>query len=481
MKIIKNYIYNLTYQILAIIVPIIITPYISRILGVEGVGKYSVSYGITNYFVLFGMLGIAMYGSREIAYVRNDEDALYRTFWEINFLKFITMGLSLVLFLLFLTCFVDTELKILYYMQFLILSASFFDITWYFIGIENFKKIAIRNIVIKIVGVMLIFVFVNDCDDLFLYAGILSTTLLIGQILLWFDIFFKVKFIMPTINGIKKHFYQTAHLWIPTIAVNVYTSLDKVMLGYLTDNVQAGLYESSQKIVKIATTINTSLAIVTLPSVSNAYINKDKIKFNKLITNSFAMVTFIAFPLAAGIIAIRFSFVPWFFGKGYEDVVSLLAISSYLVVTLSWSSIFGKQILISCGEEKKYTFAVTSGAIINIILNVIFIKHFKAKGAIYSSVIAEYVGMLIMVFYSRKHIPVSSLFRIVPKYLLSSIVMFVPVFYFGQILRKNFVTTIFQVLLGCCLYVAIMIVTRDSIYIYGRKILCQLFIKTKKS
>ena len=99
--VIRNYLYNLMYQIITIILPIITTPYVSRILGADGIGKYSLTSTYAQYFVLFGMIGLGMYCSREIAYVRDDKYKLSKIFWELNFLRFITMGTSVIIYILF--------------------------------------------------------------------------------------------------------------------------------------------------------------------------------------------------------------------------------------------------------------------------------------------------------------------------------------------------------------------------------------------
>lgn len=461
MKIIKNYVYNLTYQLLAILLPIITTPYISRVLEADGVGKYSVSAAVANYFVLFGMLGISTYGSRQIAYVRDDKEMLQQTFWEINILRFITMGISITAYSIYLFFFVSNQDKLIYLVLLFSLIASLFEISWFFSGIEDFKKTTTRNIVVKLISVILIITLVRKKSDLWLYALIIALSTLMGQIILWKDIIGKIRFVRPSCNNVKIHFKQTMRLWLPTLSINVYTSLDKVMLGYFASESQAGLYENSQKIVKIITTITTSLATVTVPTVSNIFKNRDKDQFTNIINKSFSVVSFIAIPMSFGIMAIRDSFVPWFFGRGYEDISKLLLISSWLVITLSWSSIFGRQILLSCGKEHYYTISVTIGAILNIILNSILIIRIQATGALLASTIAEYTGMFIMMYFSNKLIDVKKLFKHIYKYFLSSIIMYFIVFHTGAKISWPIMATAIQVAVGLFIYAGLMIINRD--------------------
>lgn len=462
MNILLNYLYNLSYQLLVIVLPIVTTPYISRVLQVDGVGQYSVSAAIVNYFVLFGMLGISTYGNRQIAYVRDDEAEMSKTFWEINILKISTMSVSIVVYIIFVFLRVDHNARTLYLLQIFTLLASLIDISWFFHGIEAFKKTATRNIVVKIFSVICIFAFVKEKSDIWKYALIISLSTFTGQCLLWKDIPKLVLKIRPDVKKLKVHLRRTLLLWAPALAIQVYSSLDKVMLGYLTNNVEAGLYENSQKLVKIAATITTALSTVTLPRISNYYKNNNLSGFKMIVDQSFRMTSFVSVPLAFGILAIRESIVPWFFGPGYERISELLIISAWLIITLSWSSIFGAQILVGCNHEKQYTIAVTIGAGINVLLNSILIRTYGSAGAIVASVAAEYSGMLLMLFFVRKMIDVGSLFSCIPKYLLASLIMYIPTFALGRYFEGDITTTLIQIAVGVMIYISSMTIVKDK-------------------
>lgn len=462
MKLLKNYLYNLSYQILAIIIPIVTLPYISRVLEVDGIGKYSFSLAIVNYFILMGMVGISTYGSRQIAYVRENKKKLEETFWAINIIKFFTMGLSILLYLLYTIFLVSSSDKLLYLLQGLTLIGSLFDITWFFIGIEDFKKTALRNSIVKIIGVMLIFTFVRSKEDLWLYALILSSSMLVGQLVLWKDIGTNIKYKGVSKSELIYHFKGTMHLWLPTISINVYTSFDTILLGYFTNDIQVGLYENSQKIVKVITTITTTVATVSIPKVSNLYIKKDNEQLNDLLLRSFAIVSLLAIPMTFGIISISNSLVPWFYGDGFETISFLLKLSAWLIITLSWSSLFGRQILVSFGRENKFSVAVTVGAISNLILNFIFIPRFGASGAIIASVFSEFLGMFIMMYYASSLINLKKAFSYIPKYFACSLVMSLMVYQLGEYLGYSIFTTIIQGFTGVSVYIVLIIILKDE-------------------
>ena len=252
--IIKNYLYNLMYQVVTILLPIITIPYISRILGAEGLGQYALTNAYAQYFILFGMIGLSMYCSREIAYVRDDKERFSKTFWELNFLRFITMGISIMLYIIVFMFLLKSNNKVLNIIQGITLLSSLVDISWLFIGLENFKKVAIRNTIVKLVGVSLVFIFVKQSSQVWLYTLILVTTQFVGQIIMWFDIPKEIKFILPKRKNLITHLRFSVKLFIPQIAINIYTMLDKVMLGWLSNEAQVGMYDNSQRIIKILIT-----------------------------------------------------------------------------------------------------------------------------------------------------------------------------------------------------------------------------------
>ena len=386
--IVKNYLYNLMYQILTILLPIITIPYISRVLGAEGLGKYSLTSTYAQYFILFGMLGLSVYSSREVAYVREDKSKLSKIFWELNFLRFITMGITIFIYTLFCIYIVNKDNKIISIIQGLVLLSSLFDISWLFIGIENFKKIAIRNSVLKLLGVCLVFIFVKNESQVWLYALILGGTQCIGQIVMWFNLPKEIKFFIPNKNALIKHLSFSIKLFIPQIAITVYTMLDKVMLGNLVNEVEVGMYDNAQKIIRIALTIVTTLATVTAPKVANLYKNKQMNELSQTIYKSISFVSFLVFPMTFGLIGVCKTFIPWFYGPGFDRIDQIFYFGVWLMIPVSWASILGVQVLISIKQEKKYTIAVTSGAIINLIFNIILIKKLGGVGATISSVIA---------------------------------------------------------------------------------------------
>ena len=369
----KNYIYNLIYQILVLILPLITTPYLSRVLGSEGIGIYSYTISIVTYFVLFGSLGIAMYGQREIAYIREDKEKTTYTFWEIMLLRIITMTVSLVVF--YITFVNGKQYQIYYKILTIELLANIVDISWFFQGQEEFKKTISRNVIVKIISIVCIFIFVKTKENLYIYILIYVLSNLVGNLTLWIYIpkyIQKIKF--KKLNLIK-HLRPTISLFVPQIAMQIYTVLDKTMIGnILGDMNQVGNYEQSQKIIRIALTIVTALGTVVSPRIANTMANNKKEEVNRYIERSFKVVWMIGIPIMLGIMAISNTVVPWFLGEEYEQSIILLRIGALLIMAVGLNNVSGIQYLIPAKKQSLYTKSVAIGAVFNFLFNLVLIN-----------------------------------------------------------------------------------------------------------
>ena len=313
----KNYLYNLFYQILVIVMPLITTPYLSRVLGAEAIGIYSYTLSIATYFILFGTLGISLYGQREIAYVQEDDKKRSITFWEILFLKIITMTISI--FIFWVTYGMYGQYKIYYRILVIELISQCIDISWFFQGIEEFKKTVIRNSIVKLIFAICIFMFVKSPNDLIKYIVIIAGANLFGNMSLWMYIPKYIQKVAIKDLHVFKHLKPTILLFIPQIAVQIYTVLDRTMLGIIIeDKSEVGFYEQAQKVVKLLLTLITSLGTVMVPRMASTFAKGDKEQLKKYMYSSFSFVFFLAFPIMAGLILISGEFVPIFFGQVYE-------------------------------------------------------------------------------------------------------------------------------------------------------------------
>lgn len=466
-----NYVYNLLYQLTAVLLPLITMPYVARVLGVQGVGINALTNANTQYFILIGSLGISIYATKKIAIVRDDKRKLKTAFIEIFILQCVGCLISYGIFMLLLV--VNNKYALYYSLQGLFILASAIDISWYFLGIEEFKKASIRSFFVKVTSVILIFIFVNDAGDLGKYIFINSFTMLIGQFVMWLYVdksILKVKH-YGKIN-VLRHLRPALIMFIPQIASQVYTVLDKTMLGIFATTVEVGYYDQSQKIIRLLLTIVTSLGTVMLPRIANLHGKGEREEIQKYLIKAFCIISFLALPITFGIMSISDKFIPMYFGNEYLPVVPLTNFSAWMVLIIGFGNVFGTQYLLAVGKTKEYTFSVVLGAIINFSFNLLLIPSLLAKGAVVATLCAELSIAAIQFYFAR------SIFNIkwikqTYKYWIAAIIMYVAVRQFGSFDIKRSISVLIQIAVGGITYIGILFVIKD-------KMLLEAFSVVKK-
>ena len=464
-SIIKNYLYNLIYQLLVLVLPFITVPYVSRVLGAEGIGVYAYTISITLYFITFGSLGIALYGQRETAIVRDNKKEYSKLFYEVNILRLITISISMLLFFL---AFVLRNSSYSLYFGILLLEilANIFDISWFFQGLEEFKKTVVRNIVVKLLSIISIFLFVKTVNDVWVYVLIYALSVLIGNVSLWFYLpKYLTKVEKQELNLIK-HLKPTLALFIPQIAVQVYTLLDKTMIGTIIDGKsEVGYYDQAQKIIKLLLTIITSMGTVMMPRIAYTYSQGDKDKIDDYINNSLRLVFMLALPMMVGICLISDIFVPIFFGEGYEVVSLLMKVISPIILFIGLSNVMGTQYLLPIKRTKEFTLSVVAGATTNFVLNMLLIPKHGALGASIGTIAAELVVTLVQFIFVRNDINVGKAFSKSKTYIIASLLMFVAGIGINYLLGNRMITMIIQLIVCALIYGTTLLIMKDELLI----------------
>lgn len=491
----KNYIYNMLYQIFTMIVPIITTPYISQILLPEGVGKYSYTYSIVSFFILFAQLGFGYYAQREIAKYQGNKYRQTVLFYEIMIVKGISVSLSLIVYIIMCISGTFGEYIELMWWWILLILAQEADISFLFQGNEDFIKVVFRNLFIKILGIVMIFVLIKSPKDVWIYILSVSLSNFLGAISTWIYLpNFLCKVDRNDIHPMQ-HVKPAVQLFIPTIASVIYSYLDKILIGVLIDgtyvdsdgiikkysDLENGFYEQSEKIVKVGMSIITALGAVMLPRNSKEFAtgNKEKLKSNIYTAISFTFI--IGCPLMLGLISIAPNLIPWFLGNGYEKCILYMRLFCPLVILIGLDNVFGIQYLLTTDRDKKYTIAIVTGTIVNIILNILLIPYYEGKGAILASVLAESIIVGIMYFFIRKELSVKTIFLNIKNYLISSIFMFAVLIIVQKKLIPSIINTIILIVLGASIYSIILILLKDKLLMnFINNLLSRIKLKNMK-
>ncbi|MFI3284689.1 MAG: polysaccharide biosynthesis C-terminal domain-containing protein [Erysipelotrichaceae bacterium] len=461
-KLLSNYLYNILYQLVKVALPVIIVPYTMGHLGAETLGISDFAGNIANWFILFGVLGINIYGNREIARVRDNKEDLSRTFFEILTMRIFTVSIACILYIAYVSVFVTTN-QIIYYLYIITIVATAFEIIWFYYGVEDFKSAAIRNLIVKMIGVTFIIIFVKEPSDLWKMVLINGLSEVFGLLIMFVQLPRYIHFVRVNfITSFKKHVGASFTLFVPTIAISVYTLLDQTMLGFLTnDTANVALYKASQAFVKMFLYFITSIGAVMLPRISNVYHKEGGQESAQRyigVTNKLALL--LGVPMMVGMIAVVPYFIPWYL-PDQPEIALLIQIASPIVLFIALSNVYGSQYMIPTGKNKMYTKTVLFGAGVNFCINLVLIPSLGAIGASIGSVIAEFCVTASQYLLIRKEIKIGWNFNVC-KYFISAGLMYVVVVFIGETIGVNLLSNLVQVGCGFCVYAITLVVIKEE-------------------
>lgn len=477
-----NYIYNLSFQVLNVILPLITAPYISRVLGASNLGVYSYADSLTGFFLLFATLGILQYGSREIARNRDDSQKTSIVFWELVILKLITSIISLMAFIGYLLL-CESKYMLIYTLLSINFISNALEIGWFYNGLENFKASSLRNSFVKLLGILMVFVFVKDESDLSLYVLCIVVPTLAGNVLLWIEL--KKHMILTPLSSLHplRHLKNVLVFFIPAVSAQIYHTVDKLMLQWvLRDNYQNGIYSQGYKIIVVILAVLTSYNAVMFSRMSNLYANKDISSINSYFKKSVSFIEMLGLSMCMGLFSIAPRFVPVFFGDGYDDVILLLRVLSPVILLTGLSNMIANQCLIPAGLQSKTNMATVTGALINIVFNAFLIPSFGAVGASIATVISELAVLFIVCIYAKDII--SILLKQSWNYILGSLILGLTVCAVDSVLAHSSNILIEVVYLGILIitgivvYFGFLLVRKDSL-VWSYAIVLALKLKQK--
>lgn len=459
-KLKKNLGYQTVYQLLNTCIPLITSPYLARKLGAEKQGVFSFTLSNVNYFTLLAMLGIVNYGTRTIALCLGDKKRISYEFWSLYSMQLIASIISVVAYGIYIL-FICSDNIIIAAIQGCYLLGAIVDINWLFFGIEKFKTTVTRSIFIRISTVVLILLFVNDSNDLWVYTLIMAGGTLISNIILW-------RFLPQEVDlsqvreirakDIKKHIKPNIVLFIPLLAMSVFHIMDKTMLGLLSTYEQGGYYYNADKIINIPIGILTGVGTVMLPRMT-ALLDDNKMKeASSLFSISVECIVALSSALAFGIACVSKEFTPFFFGKGFEPCIILIIVLSPVLIIKGLSQTSRMQFLIPSHNEKIFIQSVFLGAFVNFLLNIPLIHRYGALGAVIGTLAAELTTCAWQ--YIKMNAFINSLTTILKSsiYIVFGIIMFVSVRLSSSLLPSNLLGLMLEIVLGATVYLVLCVI-----------------------
>ena len=400
----KNALYNVAYRVFSVFLPLVTAPYLSRVVGTEGVGLYSYAWNISHVFVLIGMLGLESYGVRSIARVRDDAAALHRTFSEIWRMQLMVASAVLAVWLGYVFLIAGDEKTIALHLTMMSVSCLV-NLDWCMMGLDLFKPIALKNTAVKLLAAAAVFAFVRGPQDLWIYAFAWSLATLVGCISCWSSLRGKIRLVSVTAKAALAHLNPCAVLFVSVLAISIFRSMDKVMVGGLSTMEQNGYYENAEKIIFCLSGFITAIGTVMLPKVSAMFKRGETDRVRTHLDASMQLVMCMVCALSFGVAAVAVDFAPLFFGEDFAYSGTLMIPLAFTLIGMGFANVVRTQWILPQGKDHIFVTSVVAGAVINLILNTLLIPPFGAAGAIVGTLAAEFTLPAVHWLFLRRELP----------------------------------------------------------------------------
>lgn len=464
-----NYIFHLSYQILTIILPIITAPYISRVLKPEGVGQYNYATTCGLVYIMVAALGTGVYGVREISYIREDREALSRLFWEIMLIRL--LGTLMIIPVYAVQMWLQPEYRMIMMVVGVQVFSAVFDISWFFQGLEDFKKTVARSMAVRIISVILIFLVVKRPEHVIRYTWINSLGVAAGNLALWFYLPGILKKISLRELQFWKHFFPSCMLLIPTLSSCIYTFCNKIILGLMTDDAQVGYFSQPYSIITLLMTLITALSTVLVPNIAHLIAENRMEEVGTLVRKSLRYVMFLGAPMMIGLICVSRVFVIWFFGADYEASIPIMRMMALLPVVVGTASITGVAVLVPLKKQNLYTASILAASALSLLLDVLLIPVYRANGATIALVVAETTVTVIQMYFVLRILKISlrELWRDVRNYWLAAVTMVPFICWIPGKAGNGVKSLVLITICGSVIYAAVLLLLRDEYirYILG--------------
>lgn len=461
-----NVILNFINTITGIIFPVITFPYASRILLPEGIGAVNFLSSIVNYIVLFTSLGIPLYAVREIAKYRDNIDLRNKITVEIILLSIILciLGYIAVWILAGFVPRISAESSLFYILSLTIIFTSI-GVNWFYQGIEDFKFITIRAIIIRTLAALSLFIFVKDRNDLLIYGAITVGSTVGNNLINFLHLRKYIQFAQIKWREleISKHLRPAIHIFVLNLIISIYVNLNSVMLGFMQGDESVGLYTAGNKIAHIILSVVTSLGVVMIPRCSNLVETGNMQEFGSVINKAFRLVVCMAFPSTIGLILLADPIIRIFCGVSFINAIPVVYWTAPIIIFIGLTNIIGMQILYPQNKENIVIWSTIGGALFNLILNIILIPIYSAVGAAIATFIAELVVLIIQLILGYKYLPFKLGDIQLKHYISATIIMTLMVISIICTFDDMWTQTILSIVVGGGIYIGYLIYKRDDI------------------
>ena len=448
----KNVAYNVAYRIFSLLLPVAVSPYLSRVVGTDGIGMYSEAWTVSELFCLVGLLGLADYGVRTIAQVRDDREKLDRTFSGIWQMQLLVASVALLFWLGYVFLVAGREKYIALHLTMMSVSClCSFD--WCLMGLDEFKPVALRNTVVKLVAAASVFIFIKNIDDLWIYGFAWSLATLLGNLSCALTLKGKVSYHRVSMKETLKHLRPCAVLFISVAAVSIFRKMDKVMVYNIAGEEQNGLYENAEKIIYCLSGFISAIGTVMMAKVSHM---QEKGETEKIARNiDWSMNSAMAF----GVAAVADRFAPLFFGEEFRYSGVLMAPLGFTLIMIGFANVIRTQVVLPQKRDHIFVKSVCAGAVVNLIVNGCLIPSMGSMGAVIGTLVAEMTVPVVQFIILRKELPYKRFIGYVGIYAVMGGIMLVCVRLIGRAFpAESWLNLGIMTVAGAALYCAMCLV-----------------------
>ena len=452
----RNIIYNVLYQVLAVIVPFITSPYLARVLGASQIGVYSYTYSVAFYFMILSMLGISNYGNRTIAQVRTNRDLLNHEFSNIYAIQLTCSVVMTISYLIYVSLFAKS-FQIVAYIQVLHILSYATDVSWFFYGLEEFRITVSRNSFVKLLTLISIFTLVKSSNDIYLYTFIMAGSTLLGQLITWPFLLKKVTLVRPNLRKIRRHMKPIIILFFPVLAISIFSFLDKIMLGMYSSMKETAFYENSDKIVSIPKALIQAFGAVMLPRTVHLLSIGEEQKSLEYVDKTMWVVLVITMGCAFGLAGVSTTFAPVYWGEEFRASSQIIAGMTPALVFSAFGNVIRTQFLIPRSFDKEYTVSLVYGAVINIVINILLIPRIGAMGAVVGTIVAEMVLCVYQTWVARKYLHIREYLLNAGVLFMIGMVMYAVLVYISRELPVTMGALFIEIMVGILIYLSLLI------------------------
>lgn len=455
----ENLIYQGLYQLIRIITPLITIPIISRAFGPNGVGVTSFSFTVVQYFLMISNIGVQLYFNRLIAENDQNKDKLSETFWNIFISKAILSIIIMVLYVITIHIFVD-QYRLIFYLQGVFLIGSFFDISWFYAGMEKFKLPSIINMMMSLLVLIVVVCFVHQPKDMALYTFIIAAITVFNQIPLLIDVFKDITFTKIEWDAVWNITRSSFAYFLPNGQLNLFTSMNCLALGWLMSYKDVGIFANTFNILTVAIILINTIDLVMIPRLTRISKNQSA-SIKGILENNIHIQVMLTIPMVLGIIAIMPNFYIWFFGKAFHQSVPIMSVISILIIIIPLNMMLSRQYLLSRNLVKPYNLSLMFGGLINFILSLVLVFPFGIYGVGIARILAE-LFILIWRLYDIHQLKIHYDFKNITKVIISALLMYMSVIFISPYIHIPIISTFIEIMIGIIIYVICNLALRNK-------------------